>query len=68
MELQNTHQKKILTQELPTRINFGPMNTHDKILELQRNHEKKISDPENTHEKKSWTHKGMVALNPQDPR
>ena len=42
MELQNTHQKKILTQELPTRINFGPMNTHDKILELQRNHEKKF--------------------------
>ena len=42
MELQNTHQKKILTQELPTRINFGPMNTHEKILEVQRNHEKKF--------------------------
>ena len=48
--------KKILTQEIATRKNFGPTNTHEKFLDPRNNHEKNFLDPRNTHERKFWNH------------
>ena len=69
----NTHERKILTHEIPTTKHFGPTNTHQKILDPQ-NPKRKISDPRNTHEKNFGptkyprSHGGTMARNPRDPR
>ena len=34
MDSRNTHEKKILTHEIPVRKNFGPTNTHDGTMAL----------------------------------
>ena len=54
---QNALEQKFWTHEMPTRKNFGPT----KYLR------EKISDPRNTHHKK-FSHIGMMARDPREPR
>ena len=55
MGARNNHEKKILTLEIPTRKNFGPTNTHEKILDPRLTHEKKIQTQKIPTRKKFWT-------------
>ena len=74
MGARNNHEKKILTLEIPTRKNFGPTNTHEKILDPRLTHEKKIQTQKIPTRKNfgptkyPQRHGGTMARNPQNPQ